>query len=307
MLDRITSMQVFVKVVTTGSFTGAGRALSLSQTMVTKHINALETRLGSTLFHRSTRKLSLTDAGRLFLEGCQKILPELEDIEQTVTEQRREPRGRLRLNAPVSFAIRYVAPLLPEFSRRYPLVTVELGVNDRTVDLIEEGWDLTLRIRHLTPSSLRTRKLAAIHMAVCAAPAYLEQAGTPTTVAELGQHACLGYTLGEAVGSASRWIFGEHGEKSVMISGPLCANNGDVLREAAIAGQGIIYQPTFMVADALKTGSLTTLTLDVPPVLGPPLHAVYAPGLTTPLKVRVMIDFLASHYGPVPPWDKPEG
>ncbi|OAG78532.1 transcriptional regulator LysR [Acetobacter malorum] len=208
MLDRITSMQVFVKVVATGSFTGAGRALSLSQTMVTKHINALETRLGSTLFHRSTRKLSLTEAGRLFLDGCQKILPELEEIEQTVTEQRREPRGRLRLNAPVSFAIRYVAPLLPEFSRLYPQVTVELGVNDRTVDLIEEGWDLTLRIRSLTPSSLRVRKLADIRMVVCAAPAYLERAGTPTTLAELSQHACLGYTLGETTASASRWTFG---------------------------------------------------------------------------------------------------
>ena len=304
MLDRITSMQVFVKVVATGSFTGAGRALCLSQTMVTKHINALETRLGSTLFHRSTRKLSLTEAGRLFLDGCQKILPELEEIEQTVTEQRREPRGRLRLNAPVSFAIRYVAPLLPDFSRRYPLVTVELGVNDRTVDLIEEGWDLTLRIRSLTPSSLRVRKLADIRMVVCAAPSYLEQAGTPTTLADLSQHACLGYTLGETTASASRWSFGAQGEKSVTISGPLCANNGDVLREAAIAGQGLVYQPTFIVADALRAGTLKALTLDMPPTPGPPLHAVYAPGLTIPLKVRSMIDFLAAQYGPVPPWDK---
>ncbi|MFT8473304.1 LysR substrate-binding domain-containing protein [Acetobacter persici] len=304
MLDRITSMQVFVKVVATGSFTGAGRALCLSQTMVTKHINALETRLGSALFHRSTRKLSLTEAGRLFLDGCQKILPELEEIEQTVTEQRREPRGRLRLNAPVSFAIRYVAPLLPDFSRRYPLVTVELGVNDRTVDLIEEGWDLTLRIRSLTPSSLRVRKLADIRMVVCAAPSYLEQAGTPTTLADLSQHACLGYTLGETTASASRWSFGAQGEKSVTISGPLCANNGDVLREAAIAGQGLVYQPTFIVADALRAGTLKAVTLDMPPTPGPPLHAVYAPGLTIPLKVRAMIDFLATQYGPVPPWDK---
>ncbi|MCX2561592.1 LysR family transcriptional regulator [Acetobacter farinalis] len=304
MLDRITSMQVFVKVVATGSFTGAGRALSLSQTMVTKHITALETRLGSMLFHRSTRKLSLTEAGRLFLEGCQKILPELEDIEQTVTEQRREPRGLLRLNAPVSFAIRYLAPLLPEFSKRYPLVTVELGVNDRTVDLIEEGWDLTLRVRHMASSTLRMRRLATISMVVCAAPAYLKEAGTPATLAELSQHACLGYTLSETVGGASRWSFGEKGEKSVLVSGPLCANNGDVLREAAIAGQGIIYQPTFIVADALRNGSLKALALDAPPTPGPALHAVYAPGLTTPLKVRAMIDFLAEQYDDTPPWDK---
>lgn len=170
MLDRITSMQVFVKVVATGNFTAAGRALSLSQTMVTKHITALERQMGVTLFHRSTRKLSLTEAGRLFLEGCQKILADLDEVERTVTAQRREPQGRLRLNAPVSLAIRYVAPLLPEFNRRHPLVTVELGLNDRAVDLIEEGWDLTLRIKHMAPSSLRTRKLAPIRCVVCASP-----------------------------------------------------------------------------------------------------------------------------------------
>ncbi|GAN63638.1 LysR family transcriptional regulator [Acetobacter indonesiensis NRIC 0313] len=303
MLDRITSMQVFVKVVATGSFTAAGRALCLSQTMVTKHITALETRLGVTLFHRSTRRLSLTEAGRLFLEGCQKILADLEDVEQTVTEQRREPRGRLRLNAPVSFAIRYVAPILPEFSRRYPLVTVELGLNDRAVDLIEEGWDLTLRIRHMAPSSLRSRKLASIRCVVCAAPAYLQQAGVPKTIEDLSHHQCLGYTLGEP-GAPNRWHFGLKGERTVSVSGALCANNGDALREAAVAGQGLIYLPVFVVANELRSGLLQTVPLDAPLIEAPPLHAVYAQGQTTPLKVRAMIDYLAECYSPAAPWEQ---
>ncbi|AOX17883.1 LysR family transcriptional regulator [Kozakia baliensis] len=303
MLDRLTSMRVFTRVVTTGSFAAAGRSLSLSQTMVTKHVVALETHLGCTLFHRSTRRLSLTEAGKLFLEGAQKILTDMEEIEQGVSAQRREPRGVLRLNAPVSFAIRHVAPLIPEFHRRYPLVTIELGLNDRPVDLIEEGWDLTLRIRQMAASTLRTRKLASIRFVLCAAPDYLARAGTPRTVDDLGAHVCLGYTLSATVGT-TRWIFGRKSEKSVAVSCPLIANNGDVLREAALAGQGIIYQPSFLVADELKFGRLRMLELDYPPIEASALHAVYAPTEHVPLKVRVMIDYLAERYGPVPPWDE---
>nr|WP_279184366.1 LysR family transcriptional regulator [Acetobacter syzygii] len=306
MLDRFTSMQVFVKVVQLGSFSAAARALSLSPTMVTKHITALEDRLGITLFRRSTRHLSLTEAGRLFLEGSQRILGDMEEVELAVSEQRREPRGHLRLNAPVSFAIRYVAPYLPEFSRLYPHVTVELGLNDRTVDLIDEGWDLTLRIRKMPSSTLRSRRLATIRMVVCAAPAYLHHAGTPTLVEELSQHQCLGYTL-SGTNSASRWSFGERGEKTIPVSGPLSANNGDVLREAAIAGAGIVYQPVFVVSEELKSGRLRALALDMPPAPGPDLHAVYAPGMTLPLKTRAMIDYLTQCYTPTPPWEQAVG
>ncbi|GBQ31415.1 LysR family transcriptional regulator [Gluconacetobacter azotocaptans] len=302
MLDRITSMQVFVRVVAQGSFAGAARTLSLSQTMVTKHVAALEARLGVALFHRSTRRLSLTDAGRLFLDGCQRLLSELEDMEHEVAAERDEPRGRLRLNAPVSFAIRHVAPILGAFSRRYPLVSVELGVDDRAVDPVEEGWDLTLRIRKMTPSSLRSRRLAPIRFVVCAAPSYLARHGTPRTIAELAHHACLGYTLSDAVGPA-RWRFGAKGERAIAVRGPLCANNGDVLREAAVAGQGIIYQPSFIVADALRAGQLRALSLDAPLMDGPELHAVYPPAATVALKVRAMIDYLSECYGPLPPWD----
>lgn len=303
MLDRITSMQIFVKVIAAGSFTGAARLMALSPTMVTKHVTALETRLGVSLFHRSTRHLSLTEAGRLFLESCQKILADVENMEQTVSEQYREPRGQLRLNAPVSFAIRYVAPYLPEFSRRYPQVQIELGLNDRPVDLVEEGWDLTLRIRNLTISTLRARKLATVRMVICASPSYLAKAGTPTHVDELQHHNCLGYTL-SGNNSASRWHFGDNGEKTVSVSGLLCANNGDALREAAVAGAGIAYLPLFVVSQELQRGQLIALSLDYPTTPGPDLHAVYAPGTSIPLKVRAMIDYLAECYGPIPPWEK---
>ena len=250
MLDRLTSMQVFVRVVGQGSFSAAARSLNLSQTMVTKHVSALENHLGIALFHRSTRRLSLTEPGRLYLDRCQILLSNLEDMEQEVSAEALEPRGLLRLNTPVSFAIRHVAPLLPEFSRRYPLVTVELGVDDRRVDPITEGWDLTLRIGHLPPSSLKARRLAHISFTLCAAPSYLEQHGTPKTVRDLQQHNCLGYTLSDAVGS-TRWSFGRNGERTIPIHSTLRANNGDVLRTAALAGQGILYQPTFIVADEL--------------------------------------------------------
>ncbi|MBS1061539.1 LysR family transcriptional regulator [Gluconobacter wancherniae] len=303
MLDRITGMQVFVRVAALGSFSAAGRDLSLSQTMITKHIVALETRMGSTLFHRSTRKLSLTESGRLFLDGCQKILADISEVEHTVGRQKLEPQGKLRLNAPVSFAIRHLGPLMPEFSRRYPFVTVELGLNDRSVDLIEEGWDLTLRIRQMASSTLRTRKLADVRFAICASPAYLERAGTPKRIAELSEHTCLGYTLSPNVGP-SRWSFGPNGEKSISVKCALTANNGDVLREAAVAGQGIIYQPSFIVNEELHDGRLKRLELDYPTIEGPSLHAVYPPSDHVPLKVRAMIDYLVECYGPVPPWDR---
>ncbi|MDG6094348.1 LysR family transcriptional regulator [Acetobacter sp. AN02] len=304
MPDKLTGMQVFVRVAALGSFAAAGREAGLSQTMVTRHIAALEDQLGTALFHRSTRRLSLTEAGRIFLEGCQKILSDLDEVEQNVSAQRLEPRGHLRLNAPVSFAIRHVAPLLPEFSRLWPHVQVELGLNDRIVDLIDEGWDLTLRIRQQMPAStLRTRTLAGIRFVLCAAPSYLARCGTPHRIDDLSRHNCLGYTLSTSLGP-SLWSFGGRSRPSVPVSCTLLANNGDLLREAAIAGMGIIYQPVFMVDEELRRGTLQELTLDHPLIDPLLLSAVRPASSSMPLKVRVMIDFLAGKFSPVPPWEQ---
>lgn len=303
MLDRLTGLEVFAKVAAMGSLSAAGRALGMSQTMVTKHIAALETRLGVTLFHRTTRRLSITEAGRNYLEASARVLAELDAADSAVAADRFKPRGVLRLNAPVSFGARQIAPLLPEFARSHPEVSVDLGLNDRIVDLAEEGWDLAIRIGNLRDSSLIARRIAPCRTAVCAAPSYLKAHGTPRRVADLASHNCLGYTLSRTVG-AERWVFGAKGEIDVAVSGDLRANNGDALCAAAIAGQGVIYQPTFIVAYALRAGTLRTITLDVPTIEFGGIYAVFLPDRNPPAKVRAFIEFLVGRFMPEPPWDR---
>jgi len=301
-LDRLTGLEVFAKIAATGSFSAAGRALNLSQTMVTKHIAALEARLGTKLFHRSTRRLSITDAGRSYLDASERILADMEAADAAVAADRFEPRGVLRLNAPVSFGARQIAPLFGEFARRHPRVTVELGLNDRLVDLVDEGWDLAIRIGNLSDSSLIARRIAPCRTVVCAAPTYLKVHGKPRTVASLADHNCLGYTLSRQAG-ADRWTFGASGEVSIAVAGNLRANNGDALRAAAIAGQGIIYQPTFVVAKDLREGRLTALKLDHPTAEFGGIYAVFPPARHPAAKVRAFIDFLVERFEPAPPWD----
>jgi len=302
MADRLTGLEVFAKVAAAGSLSAAGRAMGLSQTMVTKHLAALEGRLGAKLFHRTTRRLSLTDAGRSYLESCERILADIEAAEAAVAADRLEPRGLLRLNVPLAFGIRQIAPRLANFAQLHPHVAIELGLNDRQVDLAEEGWDLAIRIGSLRNSSLVARRLAPCRIAVCASPAYLKARGTPRTTADLKQHNCLGYTLAQA--GADRWVMGRRSEISVPISGNLRANNGDALLAAAIAGQGIVQQPTFIAADALRSGELVRITLDHPPTEQLAVHAVYLPDRHPPAKVRAFIDFLAGQFAPEPPWDR---
>lgn len=303
MLDRLTGMEVFAKVAATGSFSAAGRSLGLSQTMVTKHIAALEARLGVKLFHRTTRRLSITEAGRLYLDSAERILADVDAADSAVATDRFEPRGVLRLNAPVSFGSRQIAPMLLAFSRQHPQVTIELGLIDRYVNLAEEGWDLAIRIGSLSDSSLIARRIAPCRTVVCAAPSYLAAHGTPQTAAELSRHNCLGYTLSQR-SNAGRWRFGARNEIEVQVAGNLRANNGDALRTAAIAGQGIIYEPTFIVADDLRAGTLVRLTLDQPTEELGGIYAVYLPDRNPAAKVRAFIDFCAAHFAPEPPWDR---
>jgi DNA-binding transcriptional LysR family regulator len=303
MLDRVTGMQVFARVAQLGTLSAAARALGMSQTMATKHIAAIEERLGVKLLHRTTRRLTLTEAGRRYLEAAERILAEVEEAEASAAADRVDPRGTLRVNAPMSFGVRQIAPLMPEFSRSYPAVSVDLGLNDRFVDLIEEGWDLAIRIGILTESTMIARKLAPCGAALCAAPAYLSERGTPRSVNDLADHNCLGYTLSRALGP-DRWPFGKDGKVIVPIKGNLRASNGDALMAAALAGQGLIYQPTFMVNDELRAGRLVALELDHPTIEMPGIFAVYPADRHPPAKVRAFIDFLVSRLGPVPPWDR---
>lgn len=303
MLDRLTGLEVFAKVAAAGSLSAAGRAMGMSQTMVTKHIAALEARLGAKLFHRTTRRLSITEAGRNYLEASERILAEIEAADASVAADRVEPRGLLRLNAPVAFGTRQVAPLLAEFTLRHPLVTVELGLSDRLIDLAEEGWDLAIRIGNLSNSSLIARRIAPCRVVVCAAPSYLNARGAPRTVSSLAEHNCLGYTLSQQT-LVDRWVFGARAEVSVQVTGNLRANSGEALRAAAIAGQGVIYQPTFIVADDLRAGNLVVLKLDQPTVELGGIYAVYLPDRHPPAKVRAFIDFIVTRFAPHPPWDR---
>ena len=302
MLDRVTGMQVFTRVAALGSLSAAARALGMSQTMATKHVAAVEERLGVKLLHRTTRRLTLTEAGRHYLDAAERILAELEDAEAAVSAERLEARGTLRVNVPVSFGIREIAPLLPEFTRSYPSVTVDLGLNDRVVDLIEEGWDMAVRIGRVAESTMIVRKLAPCRTALCAAPAYLAERGTPRRVSDLKDHNCLGYTLSRALGS-DRWSFGIDGAVTMPVSGNLRVNNGDALVAAAIAGQGLIYQPTFLVNGEIRAGRLVSVTLDHPPIEVVGVFALYPADRRPPAKVRTFIDFLAQRFGSVPPWD----
>lgn len=294
MPDRLTGMEIFVRVATAGSFSAAARALGLSQSGVTKHVAALEDRLGARLLHRTTRRLTLTEAGRHYLEACERILAEIDEAEAAAGAEAAEPRGTLRLNVPVSFGVLQVAPALADFGRAHPSLTVELGLNDRPVDLIEEGWDLALRIGHLRDSRLVARALAPCRMRVCAAPSYLAARGRPRRPEDLASHNCLGYTLASSDG----WRF-EGG--TVTVAGSLRASNGDALVAAAAAGLGVIYQPTFLVGEALRRGSLVALDLGIIPSL--PIHAVMPSRRRPPAKVRALVEFVAARFAD-PPWDR---
>lgn len=295
MLDRVTGMQVFARVAALGSFSAAARALGLSQTGVTKHVAALETRLGTRLLHRTTRRLTLTETGRGYLEACERILAEIAEAEAMAGAEGVEAHGTLRLNVPLSFGVREIAPALAAFAAVHPALTIELGLNDRRVDLIEEGWDLAVRIGTLADSGLIARRLAASRLLVCAAPDYLDRHGTPRAPEDLREHNCLGYTLSDSSG----WRFGD---RVYPVSGTLRAPNGAALVAAASAGLGLVYQPTFLVAEALRAGSLIALDLGAPcPTL--PIHALMPPG-RRPAKTRAFVDFLAQRFAGEPAWER---
>jgi DNA-binding transcriptional LysR family regulator len=301
MLDRVTGMQIFTRAAQVGSLSGAARQLGLSAAMATKHLDALERRLGVRLFLRTTRKLSLTEPGQQYLQTLTRLLPELDEIESLIASQRIEASGTLRLNAPMSLGVRYVAPLIATFTRKYPKVTVDLGLNDRFVDLVDEGWDLAIRVGRLKDSRIVSRKLADSAVLICAAPAYWSAHGRPSRVQDLRTHNCLGFTVPSFAGP-HLWSFGVDRDQQVAVQGSFRANNGDALMAAAIAGLGIVYAPEFIVAEAVRRGELQTAELDLPTGDLGGIHALYSLDHAPPAKVRAMIEFLVASFTPRPPW-----
>jgi DNA-binding transcriptional LysR family regulator len=236
-MDRMASMAAFTKVVGAGSFSAAARQMQVSQALVTKQIQELESWLGARLLNRTTRRLSLTEVGTAFYERAARILDAVEEAKDAAGALQTVPRGRLRINAPVSFGLLHLAPAITDFLQRFPDVSVEMLVNDRVVDLLEGGFDVGVRIGRLRDSSLIARKIAPIRLAVCAAPDYLARRGAPKTPDDLAKHDCLEYTYFESRGE---WrLLDTNGKEIVVpVSGRYLANNADVLRTTAIAGGG---------------------------------------------------------------------
>jgi DNA-binding transcriptional LysR family regulator len=291
--DRLTGIEVFVRAIRLGGLSAAARELHMSPAMAAKHLNALEQRLGATLVHRTTRKLALTEVGAAYLDKVERLLGELGEAEAEARAQSASVEGLLRVSAPAAFGVAHLAELVHEFHELHPAVTVELGLNDRFVDLLEERWDVAIRIGRLADSNLIARKLADVTMCVCAAPAYLAARGVPASVADLSGHDCLAYTLNSETGT-SQWRFGRDGAQQVAVRGSLHANNGELLARAAVAGQGIVYGPRFLVAEALRAGRLTELNLGVPLVDLGAVHAVTHRTRRPAAKTRAWIDFLAT-------------
>jgi len=254
------------------------------------------------LFYRTTRRLSLPEAGRIYLAAVEQILGDVEEADANAAAGAMDVRGTLRLTAPISFGVREIVPLLPDLARIHPALTLDLGLSYHFVDLVEEGWDLAIRIGNTANSSLTGRRLGDCRSVVCAAASYLKERGTPRTIAELAGHNCLGYTLLRAPGG--RWMFGRDRKASVEISGNLRANNADALISAAVGGMGIICQPVFLVARELAAGALVRIELDQPPALVEGIFALYPAGRHPPAKVRTFLDYLVERFGPVPHWDR---
>ncbi len=301
-MDRLTALEVFVKVVESRSFAAAARELGLSPAMTSKHIQALEERLGVRLLNRTTRRLSLTEVGRGYYERSRQVLADLEDADRAASDLHGAPRGRLKVNAPFSFGIRHVGPAVAAYLATYPEVSIDLDLNDRYIDLLAEGVDLALRIGRLADSSLIARRLSPIRLVAVAAPAYLERHGTPQAPRDLAAHNCLLYTYA-ATADEWRFVGPDGGDTVVRVSGRLLANSGDVLLAAAVDGLGIALAPTFIAGEHVQAGKLVTLLPGFATPEGA-LYAVYPPSRHLSAKLRSFVDFLAARFGEEPEWDR---
>jgi DNA-binding transcriptional LysR family regulator len=300
-MDRLATMEAFIRVAETKSFSEAARRLRSSKSLVSRQVADLESHLGVRLFHRTTRSLTLTEEGRAYHTQVTRILAELQEANLSVSSTRAAPRGRLRVSAPMSFGILHLARAVPLFMAKYPEVELDLNLNDRYVDLVDEGLDLSIRVGRLTESSLVARKLTDLRMILCASPDYLAEHGTPQTPEDLKAHRCLCYSTNSI---QPEWRL-KHLDGSpwlLPINSPLHVNNGDVLRTAALAGAGITFLPNFIVGADLQAATLVSLLPEyVPEDAG--IYAVYPHSRHLSPKVRAFIDFLIEHFGPRPYWD----
>jgi DNA-binding transcriptional LysR family regulator len=299
MNDKFEDMRTFVAVVQARGFAQAAKRLGLAKSAISRRINELEDRLGTRLLHRTTRQLSLTPAGTELYERGVRLLADFQEAEDAVSSGSDEPTGRLKIAAPVSFGARCLSQVMPEFMSRFPRLQVELELEDRLIDLVASGFDVAVRISRLKDSSLIARKIVTIRHVICASPEYLRRRGRPKLPEDLHDHTTLRYSYVD-----DHWEF----TKSEALSPPskFRCNNGDAMREAAIAGGGLAYLPTFIVHEAVADGRLEVCLsgFEKDPIA---LYAVYPTARHLSAKIRVFIDFLVEKFGTDPFWDRAVG
>lgn len=297
----LSDVLAFVRVAETGSFARAAERLGVSKSIVSRRVARLESDLGARLLTRTTQGAQPTDVGNSYYARLSAVLVELEAAHEAVAEAVSEIAGPIRVAAPVTFGIRYLAPLVPEFMRLHPRVELDLSFDDRTVDLVGGGFDLGVRIRAALPdSTLVARRLAPVRIAVVASPAYLDAHGRPSHPRDLADHEALFYAN---AGTAEQWRFRIGGRlEQVRVRGRLRANSGEMIREAAIEGMGVAILPTFIASPALQSGQLELVLPDFP-FEESSIFAVMPPGRAVTARVRALVDFLADRLGPEPVWD----
>jgi DNA-binding transcriptional LysR family regulator len=300
-MDKFESIRAFTKVVEASGFAAAAREMGRSRSVVNRSVINLEKELRIQLLHRSTRQVTPTEIGIAFYDRCSQILSELDEAISAITDLQEGPKGNLRVNAPMSFGTLHLSHVVADYMITYPEVRVELMLNDRFVNPLEEGFDVTVRVGEPHPSSsLITKEISTAKRVVCASPAYIKAHGEPVHPTELKSHRCLHYGYQE---SGSHWrLHGPDGEKSVSINGVMSSNNGEVLRDAVVKNQGIALLPTFIVGDALRQGQLKTVLTDYePPNIA--LSALYPSHRHLSAKVRYFVELLTKRFGDRPYWD----
>jgi DNA-binding transcriptional LysR family regulator len=300
-MNTFEEMQHFVRIVEAGSISKASEQLGLAKSGVSRRLAELEARLGVRLLNRTTRRSSLTDAGRAYYLGAVKLLSDVAELDAQVADSEVSLQGSLRLAAPLSFGLGHLAPAIEEFIRTNPAVTIDIDFSDRQIDLVAQGVDLAIRIAELRDSSLKARRICPVRLMLCASPAYLEQHGTPRSAEELAEHRILHYDIGG--GPVLRLAERRGGERPLHIEPALVANNGDFLRDMAIAGHGIILTPSFIAWQAVALGELVPFLRECWP---PPLnaYAIYPQTRYLSRRARAFIDFLAERFGENPYWDQ---
>jgi DNA-binding transcriptional LysR family regulator len=291
-MDRLTSLTAFVRVVDSGGFSAAGRRLNMSTTMVSNHVQALEERLGARLLHRTTRKVSLTEVGKAYYDRATQILADMEQADDIAGALQSTPRGTLRIYT-ATHIVPFVAPVVAEFLRSYPDVKVDLNMGERTIDIIDEGFDVAIRLTPPPDSSLIVRSLATWRHVLCCSPSYLEKHGRLQQLSELSEHNCVRHAL---YPFGDEWHFADRKglPATVRVSGNLISNSGETLRRAALDGIGITLAPGFLIHDDLEEGRLVRLLPEYRPV-ELSMNAVYPHRHHLSAKVRTFIDMLAQH------------